>query len=212
MKKVSRWRSRFGVAALLVVGAAALPGGLYGQGPEGSSRPAVRQSWTADRRAFAEGDVLTVLLDDYTLATQHTGNSALSSRARDADVGVSQNVVRRPGIPTSAGGGFSSGTRGESRERGDATRENRFRGEMTVRVVGVEPGGMLKVTGTKRVQVDGGTQEVSLTGLVRPQDVSAQNVVESWRVADMDLQYRSKGSLGRPKGGILSRILGWVWP
>jgi flagellar basal body L-ring protein FlgH len=42
--------------------------------------------------------------------------------------------------------------------------------------------------------------------------VSAQNQVESWRVADAQLLYTSEGSLGKPKGSIIGRILGAVWP
>lgn len=171
-----------------------------------------RQSWTVDRRALVEGDVLTVVMDEYTSATQHSGNSAHRSRSRTADLDVSQNVVRRPGVPTTLGAGVGSATRGDSRERGDAVRENTFVGEITVRVAGIEPNGMLRIEGSKRVNVDKSSQEIAISGLVRPDDISSANVVESWRVADLDLRYNSKGSLSRPRGSVFSRLLGALWP
>jgi flagellar L-ring protein FlgH len=209
---MTRTTSRTLRAALAVLAIAhAAPTAPHAQqAPDNSSY--ARQSWTADRRAFGQGDVLTVILDERTFATQHTGTTAASSRSRDGTLSATQNVVNRPGIPASVGAGFGSGTRGESRDRGDAVRESRFYGEMTVRVVGIEPSGMLRVQGTKRVNIDRSVQEIALTGLVRPQDVAAHNVVESARVADMDLRYASRGSLGKPRGGIVSTLLGWVWP
>jgi flagellar basal body L-ring protein FlgH len=47
---------------------------------------------------------------------------------------------------------------------------------------------------------------------VRPQDISARNLVESWRLADAELLYESTGDLGNPKKGIITRILGILWP
>jgi hypothetical protein len=35
-------------------------------------------------------------------------------------------------------------------------------------------------------------------------------VVDSWRVADAELVYTSSGQ--RPRGGILGRMLGAIWP
>lgn len=196
------------VMVLLVLGGVA-PAVLDAQ--EASPR-AGRQSWTMDRRALTEGDVLTVVMDEYTSATQHSGNAAHRSRSRTVDADVSQNVIRRPGVPTTIGAGAASATRGDSRERGDAVRENTFVGEITVRVTGVEPNGMLRIEGSKRVNVDKSAQEIAVSGLVRPEDISSANVVESWRVADLDLRYNSKGSLSRPRGSVFGRILDAVWP
>jgi flagellar L-ring protein precursor FlgH len=192
---------------LIVCGAA--PAVLQAQA---AAPRAARQSWTADRRALTEGDVLTVVLDEYTSATQHSGNAAHRSRSRSADLAASQDVVRGGIVPTLAGAGVVTDTRGDSRERGDAVRENTFVGEITVRVVGAEPNGMLRIQGSKRVNVDKSAQEIAISGLVRPEDISSANVVESWRIADLELRYNSKGSLSRPKGGILSRILEVIWP
>jgi flagellar L-ring protein FlgH len=180
-----------------------------------AERP-VRQSWTADRRAFVEGDMITVLIDEHTLAMAHQGNSAVDARRRDMSADARADA-RLPdgsigGLPVSGGAAVGTSNVGESRQRGDATRENRFRGEITVRVVSVDAGGNLRVEGRKMVNVDRNRQEISLTGFVRPQDVSPQNVIDSWRVADAEVVYVSRGSLDRPRGGILSRLLAALWP
>jgi flagellar L-ring protein FlgH len=191
-------------AALLAIACLAGPSGAQTaeQGP-------ARRSWTADRLTFAIGDVITVLIDEHTIAAANQGNFASDRRSRDMGLAVGQNVTRA--IPP-IGADVSSRTSAESRQRGEASRQNRFRGEMTVRVVSIEPNGMLRVEGVKVIDIDNSREELSLRGWVRPQDVSPRNLVDSWRLGDAELVYSGTGSLGRPRGGILGRLLGMVWP
>lgn len=190
----------------LALAAAALPAAA----PPAQAQAAARQSWTGDRRDFGVGDVITVLVDEYTVASANQGNVASESRRRDMDLGVSGTGLASSIPATGAGLGTSSS--GESRQRGEAVRTNRFRGELSVRVDSVAPNGQVRIRGSKLVNVDRNREEVTFTGWVRPQDVRSDNTVESWRVADAQLVYGSKGSLGRPKSGIVTRILGALWP
>jgi flagellar L-ring protein FlgH len=167
-----------------------------------------RSSWTADRRDFVTGDVITVLIDEHTLAAANMGDFASDRRFRDLGVAAGQNVT---GAVPSVRADVSSTNQAESRQRGEATRQNRFQGEMTVRVVGVENGGLLRVEGRKVVNIDRVQEELVLRGLIRPEDVSTRNLVDSWRVSDAELIYTSRG-LGSPRGGIFTRLLGWIWP
>ena len=209
------------VAALLLVLAPAAAAQAAGAPPAATPaanapaaapapRPA-RQSWTSPRRSFALGDVVTVLVDEYTLASANTGTTASDRRGRQLGIDG--------GFSTGAAGGMdvrgdvSTRNNAESTQRGEAVRQNRFQSEMSVRIVGVDSAtGLLQLRGSKLVDVDRNKQEVTFTGWVRPQDVSPQNVVDSYRVADAQLVYTAKGSLGKPKGGMLGRVLGMVWP
>lgn len=173
----------------------------------GTEASAQRQSWTSDRRDYGVGDVLTVLIDEYTMAAANQGTFASDRRFRDLGVDASQNVSSA--FP-SAGAGVSSTSQSESRQRGEATRQNRFQGEMTVRVLSVEEGGMLRVEGRKVVKIDRISEELVLRGLIRPQDVSAANMVDSWRVGDAELTYSTSGH--SPRGGLIGRLLGAIWP
>ena len=76
----------------------------------------------------------------------------------------------------------------------------------------VAPNGLLQLKGTKNIDVDKSGQNIVFTGWVRPQDVSMSNIVESNRVADAQLGYVSPGPLGKPAQGIVSKILGGLWP
>lgn len=181
-----------------------------GTSAETVHRRAARWDWVSDRRHFEVGDVITILIDEYTLASANKSSQALRDNQRRSSVGGTLDAGR--GVQKSAGARYDSGNRGESRERGQTTRSDRISAEMTVRVVAVEPNGTLRVEGQRKMLIDEHEQEVILAGYLRPEDVSARNVVESWRLADAEISYRSNGALDRPRGGIISRIIGFFWP
>lgn len=168
------------------------------------ARP-VRESWTADRRNFVVGDLITVLIDDYTISTALKENSSTDTRTR----GLSASAR----LPTSSKNvGLDTRNSADQQQRGSARRENRFQNELSVRVIAIAPNGLLQLKGTKNINVDKSGQDIVFTGFVRPQDISTTNMVESNRVADAQLGYLSPGPLGKPKQGIISKVLGAFWP
>jgi flagellar L-ring protein precursor FlgH len=169
-----------------------------------------RQSWTSDRQTLALGDLILVEVDEFTLASANSGNSASDSRRRDLALNVAAAMSGGTGKSTDVA--LGSGNDASSRRSGTSTRQNRFTSELTARVVGFGPSGVIYIRGSKHVAIDGATQEVVLSGWVRPQDVRAQNVVLSSRIGDADLRYASTGDLDRPAGGLISRALGRLWP
>jgi len=167
-----------------------------------------RESWTSDRRNYAVGDLVTVLIDDYTISTALKENVSQDMRTR----GLSANAR----LPIASGSnkivGLDTRNSADQQQRGSARRENRFQNELSVRVIAVAPNGLLQLKGTKNINIDKSGQDVVFTGYVRPQDISITNTVESNRIADAQLGYLSPGPLGKPKQGMLSKILGAFWP
>jgi flagellar L-ring protein precursor FlgH len=167
---------------------------------------APRQSWVADRRSFAVGDVITVLIDDYTISTAVKDNIAQDTRRRNIG-----GTVRIP-LQGSRNAGIDARNDADTQQRGSLRRENRFQNEMSVRVVTTGENGLLQVRGTKNITVDKAQQAVVFEGWLRAQDVSPQNLVESYRVADATVSYNSPGPLGKPKSGLFTKILGLFLP
>ena len=195
---------------------AVVASGVNAQAPvAGDSATAVAprrrvSSWTSDRRAFSVGDIIKVSVDEYALATANKGTVSEASRERTLGL-----AAEPPGPSSSAmdpiSGNIQSSDRGASRSSGQATRGTRYVGEIPVRVVAVTKEGLLEIKGSKVIDVDKAKQEMTLTGLLRPQDVNASDVVASSDVADAKLVYNSKG-LDKPKSGIVGRIVGLIWP
>ena len=164
-----------------------------------------RESWTTDRRTFVVGDVITILIDDYTISTAVTENNATDTRT--SGVSITAN------LPTgSKGGGLDSRKKSDQQQRGSAKRENRFQNEMSVRVAAIGAGGLLQLKGTKKINVEKNSQDILMTGWARAQDISTQNVIESSRVADLQVGYAAVGTLGKPSRSIIMKLLGGVLP
>lgn len=175
-------------------------------------QPAQRQSWTSDRQRFGIGDIVTIMIDERTLATANLVDNNHESKKKA--LGLDIEPPATPGAPSAAvkmDMGFTQN--GDSRTNGEATRQNSFRSALSARVIAVSPSGMLQVRGKKLVNIDKNQQDVTVTGWIRPQDVHVgTNTIESTRLADAEVVYGQKGNLGKPRSGILSRVLGALWP
>jgi flagellar L-ring protein precursor FlgH len=165
-----------------------------------------RASWLSDRFPLRAGDLVTVVVDELTSASEHVSQVATGNRSQRADLNAGIGTDARVGPNKSFGAGMTSG----SRDVGDAGRKADFTAVLTVRVLDVTPSGLAHVTGTKKVTVDGRVQDVTLTGIIRTADVDAHNQVRSDRVADAVLTY--KGKKIAPKTGFLGSVLGMLWP
>jgi flagellar L-ring protein precursor FlgH len=188
---------------------AAAPNAAPNAAPAAPARPGLH-SWLSDRREFAVGDIITILVDDYTISSAIKDDQATQKRNRDLGLGVDVSTPSGPGKSVNAK--INSNNNADSQNRGEARRENRFQSEMSVRVVALGANGTMQVKGTRLVDVDKGQQNVALTGWLRAQDVSTANTVESSRIADAQITYLSPGPLGKPKQGLISRVVSIVWP
>lgn len=214
-----RLARRLSLTALLL--ASLLPAGTAAAQvtPQGAAAPAAAQaqpartrgSWLSDRREFAVGDVITVVIDEATRSRAIKGQVGTDEQSRDLGIDISPPQLGTTPMP-SIDAEIGTGKRASSRQRGEAQRDVQFLTEMSVRVVAVGPNGLLQVKGTKNVEQDKVKQDFQLSGWVRAQDVSTRNVVESARIADAKLIYQMKGNLGKTRGGLLGKILGAVWP
>lgn len=164
-----------------------------------------RQSWLSDRRDFHLGDIVTILVDEYTLTSLDKEVDARDSRRRSLGFGLSTPSGNKDFD-------INSNNDAESQNHGLDARTNRLTTEMSARVVAIAPNGLMQLKGTKGINVEKSKVNLTLSGWVRTQDVSPQNIVQSFRMADATLDYQAEGPLGKAKGGIIGRLIGAFWP
>ena len=82
---------------------------------------------------------------------------------------------------------------------------------MPARVVKVLDNGNMVVEGRRSVIVNDETQVITLSGVIRPQDITSTNTVLSSQVADAEIQMVGRGVLAEAqRPGILYRLLDWL--
>lgn len=164
--------------------------------------PIGRLSWTSDRRPLRPGDLLTIVVDEQAAASETSTTTAHATRSQNGTL----NSQLAPAKLQSFGIGYDA-----SSDAGSAAgRQGGLTAVLSVRVTSIEAGGIAHIVGQKVVTVDGRKQEVGLTGIVRAEDVLADNTIPSNRVADAVISY--KGKKLAPTTGIIGKILAILWP
>ena len=168
-------------------------------------------SWTADKREFSgrRGHGARI---EATIASATKSQSGTDQQTRKNDMAIELPQVGPLKSLPPVDGNMSMGKNSSSKQNGDAKRGVNFRGDISVRVIAVDKNGQLQIKGTKTVDVDKNKQVLNFTGWVRPEDISADNLVASERVADAALTYQLTGDIGKTRGGLVGRILNAFWP
>lgn len=96
---------------------------------------------------------------------------------------------------------------------GETTRSGRLSAFITCRVIGVMPNGNLKIVGTREVMVNDETQMIILSGVIRPRDISENNIILSKSISNAKIAYSGSGIVDdRQRPGWLANLLNNVWP
>ncbi len=200
---IRRWRLAFLVTILGVPGASA-QGQTQAAPPPPDSVPqrATRAGWYSDRRPIRVGDLITVYIDERSSASERISTVARKDRSQEAafDATFAPEALR----------GLGTGIGQRSQQTGTADRRGDFVAALTVRVAEVDGVGNLRLTGSKQVTLDGRTQQITLSGVIRPDDIVGGNAVLSTRLADAVITYEGK-QIG-PKTSIFGKLLGALWP
>ncbi|HHJ1798954.1 TPA: flagellar basal body L-ring protein FlgH [Pseudomonas aeruginosa] len=170
-----------------------------------------------DRKAFRVGDIITITLNEKTLASK----KANSDIQKDSKTKMGLTSLFGSGMTTNnpiGGGDLSlSAEYGGSRDaKGDsqAGQSNSLTGSITVTVAEVLPNGILSVRGEKWMTLNTGNELVRIAGLVRADDIATDNTVSSTRVADARITYSGTGAFAdASQPGWLDRFfLSPLWP
>lgn len=96
---------------------------------------------------------------------------------------------------------------------GATARSGELSAYITARIIQILPNGNLIIEGNREVRINHENQVITLTGVVRPRDISAQNIIQSTYIADAKISYSGSGIINeQQRPGWLTRILDRVWP
>jgi len=109
--------------------------------------------------------------------------------------------------------GLNGGTARTFAGSGSAAQSNSLVGLLTVTVTRVFDNGNMQIAGQKKLTLNNGDEYVRLTGLIRPEDISATNTVKSERIADAEIIYVGAGEIAdSSRQGWLSRTMRNISP
>lgn len=159
-----------------------------------------------DKVARRVGDILTIRLEERT-----NGQVRARSRNRKNSDTDSPNPTFF-GYP-SKNFSFKFGYKQDFQGEGESNQSNQLTGNISVHVAKVLPNGNLIVRGESWIKINQAKEYVRLTGIVRPEDISANNIVSSQRVANARVSYAGTGQVADSnRQGWLARFFSKLWP
>jgi len=166
--------------------------------------------WQAKRRNYRVGDIITVLLSESTQAARTLNNETSRESSTDAvPTGMSNAIGNAAPILNgfNAGGAVTT-----NRGTGVADQRASLTGSIAVTVTEVQANGNLVIRGEKQLSLSEGGEVIQVAGIIRPDDVSAINTVQSRRLANGQITYKGVGDLAnatRAGWGISSLYKYW---
>ena len=164
-----------------------------------------------EARAHRVGDILTVSFTESFQATK--SQNAASSKSSENSVTLP--TVMGSILPNSLGNSGELGSSGASTFSGSGStnQSNSLTGLISVHVVRVYSNGNLEILGQKKLTLNNGDEYIRVSGIVRPRDVSSDNVVQSDRIANADINYVGAGDTARTgKKGWYTKMLDTINP
>lgn len=97
--------------------------------------------------------------------------------------------------------------------KGSTDRDGHVKAYISAVVEKVLFNGNLYISGQREIRVNNETQYITLSGVVRPRDISSSNEVSSTFIADARITYSGTGPVAdKQRVGWLGRVLDYVWP
>lgn len=154
----------------------------------------------ADHRAYRVGDIVTI----YVLEATRAKSQAATEAGSDLDLNVG---LSSPSTQYNANLGLSGGNASGAQ----TTRVGELRTQVSAQVTEIAANGSLRIAGEQSLIVNGERQKIRITGLVRPEDINADNTVWSNRIANADLELLGVGVVSESqRQSILYRVFKWM--
>ncbi|GBD94236.1 flagellar L-ring protein precursor [bacterium BMS3Abin05] len=165
------------------------------------------QSLFADYKAHGVGDIVTIYIVEFSTASNSASSKTDNSNKAGLQSGGGSGALKfLPlfGADLSYGNSFDG--KGETSQRGQ------LKAKLSAKIVEESPNGTLKIQGKKIVQINGDKQITVLTGWIRPEDISTDNIVYSYAIADAQISYQGKGVVNAAqKPGWITKLINWVF-
>ncbi len=193
--------------------------------PEPVIKPAPGSIWRGesdknmiftDKKARYVNDLVTIIIAEAAQggnkASTGTSRTSSSSASIDAFFGVDNQIIKNNanmGGEIAIGGKSANALKGT----GDTSRNNTLVARISARVIRVLDNGNLMIEGRRQVTVNAEDHYLIIGGIIRPQDITAENTITSQYISDAHIIYTGEGVINdKMRPGWMTRIVDWVWP
>jgi len=164
----------------------------------------------SDQKAAEVGDIVTIIIVESASASKSASTSAKKESEKSGGINDLFGIAIKGNalFPRKVDVGSTSIFDGS----GSTTRNGTLMAKISAQVTEVLQGGGLRVEGKREIVVNGEKQTMTISGLCRRKDITAENTILSTYLADAQIKYEGEGLISKQqKPGLLHRILDWLW-
>ena len=169
------------------------------------------------RRAKAVGDLLTVVVEVNDQASLQSSLSRSRTTSEDLNVDALLGLPEWAGSVLPGGASLSPGVDYDRQSdldgSGAVNRAESITFKLAARVIGLESNGNLIIQGYQQTQVSNEVRYLTVSGVVRAQDITRTNTVTYDKIADANLAYvNAGGALAPVRQGAATKVLQNILP
>jgi flagellar L-ring protein FlgH len=176
----------------------------------------MRNSIFSDNKARYVNDIVTIVIDEASSgenkASTNTSRDTKTTAGITALLGIDKSILSSNatmGGEIAVGGTSANSLKGT----GDTSRGGKLQARVAARVVSIMDNGLLLIEGRRQLTLNEENQFIVLTGLIRPDDISSDNLIQSSLIADARIVYTGTGVIhDKQRPGWLTRLVDWGWP
>lgn len=157
------------------------------------------RSFFNDPRAARIGDLLTVRIDIDDSA--QVSNQTSRRRQGSTNVGVGSILGQESNLGRYTPGGFDPSrlieAEGSTNTQGQGAIDRQERVTLTVAAVVADilPNGNFVISGRQEVRINAELRELTVAGVIRPEDIGADNTIRHDQIAEARISYGGRGQL-----------------
>jgi flagellar L-ring protein precursor FlgH len=154
-----------------------------------------------DQRASRVGDILTVQIDIDDSAK--TTNATASSRTSGLKAGVPHLLGLESTLGKILPSGFDPANALETSStnsnagNGSVNRAEKISLTIAAVVTGILPNGNMVIQGVQEVRTNTELRQLTVAGIVRPEDISSANTIKHTQIAEARISYGGRGDISR---------------
>lgn len=157
------------------------------------------KSFFKDQRARRRGDIVTVVIDIDDRAQLDNRTERTRANGEGAELPAFGGFEQRLAdlLPDGANPAQLVDLSSDSSSRGEGSVDRREDVELTVAAIVTEvlPNGNLVIAGKQEVRVNFEVRELTITGVIRPEDISNANLIQHTQIAEARISYGGRGQL-----------------
>jgi flagellar L-ring protein FlgH len=168
-----------------------------------------------DTRARHVGDLLTIVVNESTEVSGMDTKALNKATSATGALNIDANAAAGGSMTRTFTGGVDATGTSQRKFDGQAniSIDRKLVDRMTVVVVNVFPNGNLLVEGRRTRVISHEERTLVMTGIVRPLDIGAGNVIQSQFIADFCVTYEGQGpESSYTDHGWWGRIMNKIWP